>query len=50
MANRLNDRRGRDRDRGVFEKETAKSPRNVIARCQKRFKVYDRVVREEKHR
>jgi phage-related protein len=34
----------------VFEKKTAKTARNVIERCQKRFEVYDRVVREGKQR
>jgi phage-related protein len=32
----------------VFEKKTAKTPRKVIERCQRRFAVYDRVVREGK--
>lgn len=34
----------------VFEKKTAKTPRNVIERCQRRLEVYDRVVREGKKR
>jgi phage-related protein len=34
----------------VFEKRTARTPRNVIERCRKRFAAYDRAVGKEKRK